>query len=75
MRLTAAQLSALLEGLDWRRGARIVGKRVSRHRHGRIRPYSPTARDNGIQADSLRRGSARLNRNAGPARLELKAVA
>lgn len=27
---------------------RIVGKLVSRHRHERIRPYSPTARDSGI---------------------------
>lgn len=48
---------------------RIVGKLVSRHRHERIRPYSPTARDSGIQADSLRRGSARLGWHAGPARL------
>ncbi|MGX9087509.1 hypothetical protein, partial [Mesorhizobium sp. 98Argb] len=48
---------------------RIVGKLVSRHRHERIRPYSPTVRDSGIQADSLRRRSARLGWNAGPARL------
>jgi len=47
---------------------RIVGKLISRDRHGRIRPYSPTPGDNGIEADSLGRGSARLHRNPGPAR-------
>src|SRR6476619_5433838 len=33
------------------------------------RPYSPPARDRGIRAESLRRGSAGLSRNAGPAHL------
>lgn len=48
---------------------RIVGKLVRRHRHDRIRPYSSTLGDSGIQADSLRRGSARLRGNAGLTRL------
>jgi uncharacterized protein (DUF58 family) len=47
---------------------RIVGKLVRRHRHDRMRPYSPAPGDNGIEADSLGRGSARLRRNARPTR-------
>lgn len=46
---------------------RIVGKLVRRHRHDRMRPYSAAADDSGIEADSLGRGSVRLNRNADPA--------
>ncbi|MDX8496787.1 hypothetical protein RFN29_35470, partial [Mesorhizobium sp. VK22B] len=46
---------------------RIVGKLVRRHRHDRIRPYSPVPGDSGTQADSLGRGSTRLRRSERPA--------